>query len=175
MSNFLETIKPGYRGPTRQTVRKRLDKMYQEKRSLLKETFKTIDCLSLTTDLWMNSRRNYFVVLTAHYLDKDYHHVSSVISFRRFCGRHLSTRLKSFLLNEIRKLNIESKIISITTDDGSDIKSATSSYEFGIRFSCDAHNINRTISNGLSLWKDPTSKRYAIVVLEFDREQLDIC
>ncbi len=160
MQHFLNTIKPGYRGPSRQTVRKRLDKMYQERRSSLKEKFKKIPFVSLTTDLWMNSRRHHFLVLTAHYHDEHYQQFSDVISFRCFRGRHLSVRLKWFILNEIRKLGIESKIFSITTDNGSDIKSATSSpYEFGIRFSCDAHNINRTISTALGLWKRSTSKR----------------
>ncbi|CAF5130511.1 unnamed protein product, partial [Rotaria sp. Silwood1] len=51
------------------------------------------------------------------------------------------------------KLNIESKIISITTDGGSDIKATTSSYKLDLRFSCDPHNINRIISTGVGLWK----------------------
>ncbi|CAF1298723.1 unnamed protein product [Adineta steineri] len=158
MQRFLNTIKSGYRGPTRQTVRKHLDTMYQERRSSLKEKFKTIPFISLTTDLWMNSRRNHFLVITAHYYDENYQTFSNVISFRSFRGRHLASRLKKFILNEIKKLNIESKIFSITTDNGSDIKSATSSSEFGIRFSCDAHNINRTISTGLNLWEKPALK-----------------
>ncbi|CAF3426471.1 unnamed protein product [Rotaria socialis] len=158
MQHFLEIIKPGYRGPTRQTVRKNLDEMYQERRSSLKEKLKNIAHISLTTDLWLNSRRNHFIVITAHYLDEYHQHLSDIISFRRFRGRHFSVRLKPFIINEIKKLNIESKIISITTDSGSDIKAATSSYEFGLRFSCDAHNINQKISIGLGLWKVSTSK-----------------
>ncbi|CAF3331156.1 unnamed protein product [Rotaria sp. Silwood2] len=158
MQHFLETIEPGYRGPTRQTVRKHLDKKYQERRSLLKNKLKDVPHISLTTDLWVNSRRHHFLVITAHYVDEHHQHISEIISFRRFRGRHLSARLKLFIINEIKKLNIESKIISITTDSGSDIKAATSSYEFGLRFSCDAHNINRTISTGLGLWNISTSK-----------------
>ncbi|CAF0817450.1 unnamed protein product [Rotaria sordida] len=158
MQNFLDVIKPGYHGPSRQTVRKNLDKMYQERRCSLKEKFKTVPFISLTTDLWMNSRRHHFLVITAHYYNEHYETFSDVISFRSFRGRHLSARLKKFIFHEIKKLEIESKIFSITTDNGSDIKSATSSQEFGIRFSCDAHNINRTISTGLDLWKKTTSK-----------------
>ncbi|CAF1187366.1 unnamed protein product [Rotaria magnacalcarata] len=133
--------------------------MYQERRSLLKEKLKNIAHISLTTDLWLNPRRNHFIVITAHYLDEYHQHLSDIISFRRFRGRPFSVRLKSFIINEIKKLNTESKIISITTDSGSDIKTVTSSYEFGLRFSCDAHNINQTISTGLGLWKVSASKK----------------
>ncbi|CAF3170865.1 unnamed protein product [Rotaria sp. Silwood2] len=152
-------VKDGYRGPSRQTVRKHLDKMYQERRSSLKEKFKIVPFISLTTDLWMNSRRYHFLVITAHYHNEHYETFSDVISIRSFRGRHLSARLKKFILHEIKKLEIETKIFSIATDNGGDIKSATSSQEFGIRFSCDAHNINRAISTGLDLWKKITSKR----------------
>ena len=158
MKELLEKLRPGYRGPTRQTVRKRLDTMYRERKSSLKEKFQTIPFVSLTTDLWMSPQRHHFLAITAHYHDENYRMFSNVISFRSFRGRHLSPQLKKFIINEIRKLNIESKIFSVTTDNGSDIKSATSSDEFGIRFSCDAHNINRLISTGFDLWKK-TSKR----------------
>ncbi|CAF2937419.1 unnamed protein product [Rotaria sp. Silwood2] len=160
MQHFLDIIKPGYRGPSRQTVRKHLDKMYQERRSSLKEKFKIVPFISLTTDLWMNSRRYHFLVITAHYHNEHYETFSDVISIRSFRGRHLSARLKKFILHEIKKLEIETKIFSIATDNGGDIKSATSSQEFGIRFSCDAHNINRAISTGLDLWKKITSKSW---------------
>ncbi|CAF1539690.1 unnamed protein product [Adineta ricciae] len=158
MQEFLEKIKPGYRGPTRQTVRKRLDTVYRERKTSLKEKFQTIPFICLTTDLWMSPRRHHFLSITAHYHDENYRMFSNVISFRSFRGRHLAPRLKKFIINEIRKLNIESKIFSITTDNGSDIKSATSSDEFGIRFSCDAHNINRLISTGFDLWRKTSKK-----------------
>jgi hypothetical protein len=151
MKQFISEIMPGYVGPSRQTVRKKLDKLYHERRSMLRDMFKDIPYISLTTDLWLNPRRNYYLV--------DCKSESSVISFRRFSGRHLSNRLKSFIIKELKKLNIETKIISITTDSGSDIKAATSASEFGTRYSCDAHNINRLISTGLGLWKIPKSKK----------------
>jgi hypothetical protein len=158
MKQFITTIMPGYVGPSRQTVRKKLDKLYQNRRSMLRDMFKNIPYISLTTDLWLNSRRHYYLVITAHYF-VNCKSESTVISFRRFSGRHLSSRLKSFIMNGLKKLNIETKIISITTDNGSDIKAATTSYEFGTHYSCDAHNINRLISTGLGLWKIPKSKR----------------
>ena len=150
---------PGCIGPARQTVRKKLDKLYQERRSLLRDMFKNIPYVSLTTDLWLNSCRNYFLVITAHYLDTNCKPESAVISFRRFRGRHFADRLKTCIMNEIKKLNIETKITSITTDNGSDIKAATSTYQFGTHYSCDAHNINRVVSTGLGLWKIPKPKR----------------
>lgn len=99
------------------------------------------------------------MVITAHYYDESMQHKSIIISFRRFYGRHLAERLRVFINREIKKLKIESKLISVTTDNGSDVTAATSAYRFGTRYSCVAHDINLTISAGLAVWKSPKLKR----------------
>ena len=81
-------------------------------------------------------------------------HSSIVISFRRFRGRHLTYRLNSFIIKEIQKLNIQTKIVAVTSDSGSDIKAATSTNQLGTWYSCDAHNINLIVSSSLCLWKN---------------------
>ena len=134
-------------------------KLYGECRAQLRETFKKIEHIALTTEIWMNSRRTHFLFITAHYYDDQMRYSSKVISFRRFHGRHLAVRLKAFITREIEKLNIMTRIVSITSDNGSDIKAATSSYRFGTRYSCTAHNLNLTISTALDLWKKKKANR----------------
>jgi hypothetical protein len=67
--------------------------------------------------------------------------------FRKFFGRHLSNRIKAYIEYELKSLQIESKVIGVVTDSGSDIKKAALEC-FDNRFVCLAHNINLTISNG---------------------------
>lgn len=159
MQQFLDVLLPGYHGPTRKTVKNHLRQLYKQHRSSLRDQFEKIEHLSLTLDLWRNSRRTYFLVITAHYYDDAMEYKSVIISFRRFPGRHLGKRLESFIMKEIKKLNIGSKLTSVTTDSGSDVKAATSNNRFGTRFPCMAHDINLTISTGLALWKLPKSSR----------------
>ncbi|CAF4058397.1 unnamed protein product, partial [Rotaria sordida] len=159
MQKFLEIIIPGYHGPSRKTVRKHLDKLYQQHRTSLRESMKKIPFIALTIDLWLNLRRTHFLTITAHYFDALMEHSSKVICFRRFRGRHLAYRLNSFVIKEIEKLNIQSKIVAVTTDSGSDIKAAMSTKQFGTWYSCDAHNINLMVSSSLCLWKIPKQKK----------------
>ena len=77
----------------------------------------------------------YYLTLTAHFFDCDFNYFSLIIAFRKFVGRHLKERLKAFIENELKSLNISEKISVITTDNVADVKSATSS-GFGIRISC---------------------------------------
>ena len=134
-----------------------MDKLYQQYRSSLRDTLKSISFIALTADLWLNSHRTYFLCITAHYYDENMKYSSAVISFRRFRGCHLAKHLNAFIMKEIEKLDITSKILSITTDNSSDIKAAVSTHELGTWFSFDAHTINLTVSRGLGLWKPSKS------------------
>ena len=130
--------------------------------------FKTVVFIALTLDLWMDSWRTHFLVITAHHYNKQMQYSSIIISFRRFRGRHLSKRLNAFIPREIERLDIEVKVSSITTDSGSDMKAAMSLNQFRTRFLCDAHNVNLTIAYNLSLWKNPASnKQYNRLVFIF--------
>ena len=90
---------------------------------------------------------------TAHFLDPDFNFHSIVISFKKFSGRHISGRIRRFLIHELEQLGIKDKISSITTDNGADIKKATKGSVFGIRYPCFAHTLNLIISSGFGFWK----------------------
>lgn len=49
-------------------------------------------------------------------MNKDFGLNSFVLSFRRFYPRHLSKELKDTIMKEVNKLDILSKLVSITTD-----------------------------------------------------------
>ena len=153
MKKFLSVAIPGYVGPHRTTVARRLHQLYLQHRKDLKRILMKVNDISLTSDLWRNSRRAHFIVLTAHFYDKHYRYTSLVIGFRQFIGPHDAVQIKNYINYEIDKLQIRYKLRSITTDNGSNIKSATQYGDFGIRIGCYCHNINLIISKGLCLWE----------------------
>lgn len=106
----------------------------------------------------MKNRSNwYHIGITGHFFDKNYRFNSIQIGFRRMFGRHFSDRIKKYISYETKQLNIENKIVSITTDKANDIKKATNE-GFGNRYSCSAHNINLVVKNGLPLWEKLSNK-----------------
>ncbi len=100
--------------------------------------------------MWKTRNGYYFACITAHFFDNSYNYTSLVISFRKFSKRHLSQNIETFIKNELEKLEIESKVRAITTDNANDIKSAASKITY--RFPCIAHNLNLIIKNSLKLW-----------------------
>ena len=112
----------------------------------------------MTCDLWRSPQRTNYISLTGHVFTKQYESVPIVLGCRRIIGRHLSTTIESYIEYELKRLNIRPKqIISITTDNGSDLKKATFSFKFGDRISCMGHNLNSVVKNGLCLWTEPNS------------------
>ncbi|CAF1447205.1 unnamed protein product [Rotaria sordida] len=158
MLKFLSTIKPGYRGPHRKTVRQHLARLYQKQRQLIKQELTSISHISLTADIWKSPARQHFICLTCHFLSSSLENRSIILSFRRFPDKHSGQRLRSFINNELKKMNLENKTRSITTDGGSDIKCATGSAEFGMRIACSAHNLNLVVKKALWLFDKTASK-----------------
>ncbi|CAF2121014.1 unnamed protein product, partial [Rotaria magnacalcarata] len=152
MSKFLDTICPGYRGPSRKTVRRRLGVAYHQYRQQLRTTLARINAIAITVDLWTKNRTS-FICLTGHAFNKVYESTPLVLGFRQFSGPHLSKSIKKYILYELKQLNIENKICAIVSDNGSDIKKAISEIKPGQRISCIAHNINLVVKNGLGLWE----------------------
>jgi hypothetical protein len=82
--------------------------------------------------------------------------MSIVIECRRIIGQHLAASIERYIKYELNRLGIQKEqVISITTDNGSNMKLATSSLKFGERISCMAHNLSLVIKKGLCLWIEP--------------------
>jgi hypothetical protein len=118
--HFLRTVLPtmNYKGPHRSTIKSRMASLYNSYRKMLIDEFSSVNDIALTTDSWSSPRRVHFICITAHYFDKEYKYISKVISFRRFIGRSFALRIRVFIRAELKKLKIDKKICSITTDNG---------------------------------------------------------
>ena len=145
-------------GPNRKTVRRHLGLMYHEYRQSMQDSLKNVEHIALTTDVWTKGGTS-FICLTGHAFNQKYELVSIVLGFRRLVGQHLGDTLRTYIKYELEQLGIDTKICGTTSDNGSDVKKATRTVEFGIRFWCIAHCLNLVVRNGLALWpKAPRRK-----------------
>jgi hypothetical protein len=152
IKKFLQKIMPNYNPPNRQKVAHILKKMYKEKRSRVREMLRTCKYVSITSDLWKSPTNHHFIVLTAHFLTKKFNYRSICIGFRKIAGQHISAKIRLMIQYELQRYNLLHKVVSITIDNGSDIKKACELGDFGIKLSCLAHNLNLVIKNGLKIF-----------------------
>ncbi|CAF1291621.1 unnamed protein product [Rotaria sordida] len=159
MREFLSIAVPGYVPPHRTTIKANIIKRYREHRRLLRAVLAEVPEIALTSDVWKNSTGTHFISLTAHFFDLKYNLVSLTIGFRKLIGDHIAERLRKYILYELKSLQIENKICSITTDNASNIVCATTNIQyFGTRFSCLAHDLNLIIQDGLHLHDNENSE-----------------
>jgi hypothetical protein len=93
------------------------------------------------------------LTITGHFFDDYNEYHSVVLSFKKFYLRHFSSNLARFISAEMNKLEIADKIVGITTDNGADIKAATTDlWPQSSRMSCIAHSINLVVQKGFNLW-----------------------
>ncbi len=106
--------------------------------------------------MWKSSRKIHFISITVHTFTNKYEHVPIILGCRRIIGQHLSSTIESYIQYELDRIGVrKDQIISITTDNGSNIKKATSTLKFGQPIRCMAHNLNLVVKKGLCLWIEP--------------------
>ena len=103
MGSFLSIISPGYIGPHQKTVQRAMMRLYSQKLYDLKNELKAVRWVALTTDLWRRPKKNCYLCVTIHYVNQNYANASKVLSFQRFHGRHLATRLRMHLSRVVNK------------------------------------------------------------------------
>jgi len=150
VKHFMSVACPGYTPPNRFVIARQLSKNYKKYRKSISKRLSKISKIAFTVDLWKNRKRIHFTSIVAHVLNEKFESLSFVVSFRSFKGRHLSKRIKAFLVCELNKLKIQRQsIVSTTTDNGSDVKKAANK-DFGIWFSCFCHNLNLVLQSLLN-------------------------
>ncbi|CAF4929452.1 unnamed protein product, partial [Rotaria sp. Silwood1] len=89
--------------------------------------------------------------LTGHVFTNKYKTVSIVLGCHRVIGRHLSTTIERYIEFELKRLNIkQEQLVSITTDNGSDMKKATSTLKFDLSSNSDDWDDINDIDYGAS-------------------------
>ena len=159
MAKFLSVAIPGYTAPHRKTIRQKIALLYCLYTRKLRDLMPQIGFLALTSDIWKNSRQVHLIALTAHAFTRYYEHVPIVIGCRRIIGQHLSASIERYIKYELDRIGIKrSQIISITTDNDSNIKKVAATLKFGSPIRCMTHNLNLVVNKGLCLWVKPKAE-----------------
>jgi len=154
VANVLNKTVPGYVPPNRFKIARELSKRYKEYRKSLIKRFESVSNISFTTYMWKNRKRVNHIAIIAHVLNKNFESLSFNVGFREFKGRHSAVRIKSFLINEKKKLKINNDaLVATSTENGFNIKRAVQK-DFGIWISCFCHNLKLTVQKVLKTKKN---------------------
>ncbi|CAF3793323.1 unnamed protein product [Rotaria socialis] len=65
MVKFLDVVCPGYLGPSRKTIGRRLGNAYHQYREELRNKLVRVDWIALTVDIWTKNKISY-ICITGH-------------------------------------------------------------------------------------------------------------
>lgn len=162
-TRFMKTVTPHYNTPGRNTITKLMDSKYELISANLASSFNNIDFFSLTSDVWTDPFTNKsYLSLTCHYLDVDKLTLQTIsLGIKKLKCRHTAQYLGQILKDMCTEWNIpDEKILSIVTDNGSNIVSAICEM-FGSRrhLPCFAHTLNLVAQRSIE-----TSDRFKQIV-----------
>ena len=112
--NLMSLIAPEYSVPSRNTIKARTDKVYDEEKSKLPVELRDVATVALTTDTWTSNSTASYITVTEHHIDKNWEMKSNVPLTREMPERHtgdnLAEKIKSccfyprFSLRRLHKL-----------------------------------------------------------------------
>lgn len=149
--------------PTRQTVSEIFLRKTSELEPIIAARLSNCLSISLTFDIWSHKKATTsYGCVTAHYIKESILN-TIILEFKEIPYPHTSDKLREFLYEMIKRFNIQSKLISITTDNATNNIAAIEELKydqdlklyqnFGLGFShirCFAHCLNLTCKAGLS-------------------------
>ncbi|CAF5143260.1 unnamed protein product, partial [Rotaria magnacalcarata] len=160
-----------YKAPTRNNVVKKLKRLHQHHTIQTKFEFEQANYLSITCDFWTNRQQKSFLVITGHYIDKDFNEHSKILKFITFEERHFSPLIAQEIEKQLISLGLYDKLVTITCDGAANMRDMFTYFtRRKIKYiHCLAHKLHLIICNSLNLWVT-TKKRRNTTTTETDAE-----
>lgn len=135
--------------PDRKGIKAVIHLAYNHTFKTLVESLQSITSVHLTLDLWTARSNHGYLGITCHYLDQQYKlcEMALTLSYIRF--PHTAENIKDAIEKILNEWNLQSKVYSITTDNGSNVKKCVNNME-GVRWiPCASHTLQLVIGKGL--------------------------
>jgi len=146
---LIQELDPAFIIPDSKSVKKIIYTAYDYTFDALVKSLQTISSVSLTLDLWTARSNHGYLGITCSYLDQQYdlHEIALTLSHVRY--PHTADHIKDAIEEVLNNWNLLSKVHSITTDNGSNVKKCVKSMR-GINWHpCASHTLQLVIGKGL--------------------------
>ncbi|EXX53697.1 hypothetical protein RirG_241570 [Rhizophagus irregularis DAOM 197198w] len=148
---------PSFVVPGEQKIKTMIVKSYNYNRQNLQNLLtETAESVSLTMDLWSSRAKHGYLGVTATWITPDFEIKDVMLENKYVPSPHSSDVITNKLYRCIKDWNLEQRVTSITTDNGSNmvamfrLLNQKSGCEDVKRLSCTAHTIQLAIGKGLA-------------------------
>jgi hypothetical protein len=115
-SKFCAAVLPQFSLPSRRTMGRRLDDIYDAEKLSLMSTLSNKRWVSATADIW-SAHKRAFMGVTIHFVHPEtLQMVSSALVCRRFKGGHTAAKIAEILSSIFSEFRTESKLQNVVTE-----------------------------------------------------------
>ncbi|CAN1801898.1 Zinc finger BED domain-containing protein RICESLEEPER 2 [Linum perenne] len=164
---MMKTANPLYQRVTRSTTTTDVFSTYDIFKGKVKGILKHVQRMSLTTDMWTSNQTMQYMVVTGHFIDKNWKLQKRILNFCEVPPPHTGIVLADALQKCLVAWDVESKIWSITLDNASNNDVAVRHLKSMLTYTrrlpldgdlfhvrCGAHIINIMVQYGLKAIED---------------------
>ena len=149
--NLMQIVAPDYKVPSRNTVKSRLIKRYDDERDSLVKELNSVQSVSLTTDTWTSNATESYITVTEHHITDDWEMQSNVLMTRAMPERHTGENLANKLLDCASEFELENKVESVVHDNARNMQSASDKCEDWGDIGCFGHTLQLCVKPALEL------------------------
>lgn len=164
---LLRMLEPRFQVPSRMTIARTCIDIFKDQKAWLKSMIKACDSrVCLTTDAWTSIQNLSYMVVTAHWIDKEWKLQKRVISFR-LIDNHKGDTIGAQVEECLHDWGID-KIMTITVDNASSNDTAIGYLKRHLRSNvlnglyihmrCAAHIMNLVVGDGLKINDDAITR-----------------
>jgi hypothetical protein len=74
-------VAPDYKVPIRNTIKSRIEKIYDDQKPVLVRNLEDVDSISLTTDTWTSNANKSYLTVAEHHIDKTWNIIPCIIVY----------------------------------------------------------------------------------------------
>ena len=149
---FVEELDPLYELPSDKKVKELLVNSYNYCKGEIVHLFEGVTSCSLTLDLWTSRSRAGYLGVTCSFVNIQFELCEATLAIEYLKYPHTSENIVDCLNQIIKKWNLDGKIFTITTDNGSNMVKAGKILKNSnniTRFPCAAHTLQLVVGKGL--------------------------
>lgn len=106
-----------------------MSRYYDEYKSILQVELAEVPMVAITLDGWTSPYQTSFLAVTAHWINDIWVQQDIIIGFEHLKGSHTSEALLEVFLKVIERFTLQQKVMSITSDNGSNMIKLAKDFE----------------------------------------------
>lgn len=106
-----------------------MSKLHEEYEGLVRDDLITVPMVAFTLDGWTSPFQSSFLAVTAHWIDDNWVQQDVTLGFEHLKGPHTGKALMQAFVKVVERFNLQQKVMSITSDSGSNVLKLTADFE----------------------------------------------